>query len=134
MTSKGTNLTNEIRAAISTATNGEVITLRCNAGEFWGGKFVSQFTADGANHIVLRGASRIEGFPEGFPDLLAVIPTTITPEMVGQKIALAGFIEVKAGRDTEKPHQTETLARLRAKGCRAGVARSAEEAVKIVTE
>jgi hypothetical protein len=129
MTSKGTNLTNEIRAAISTATNGRVKTFRCNAGSFWQGEVVAM--QDGL--LVLRNPRQIEGLPEGFPDLLAIIPEIVTPDMVGKTVALAGFVEVKTENDRVSRRQEEFLAMARMAGCRAGIARSPEDAVKIVT-
>jgi hypothetical protein len=81
----------------------------------------------------LKNASRVEGLPKGFSDLLAVIPTIITPDMVGKTVGVAGFVEVKAEGDTVKEHQDQFLAIMRACGCPAGIARSPEDAVNIVT-
>lgn len=129
MATKGTNLMNEIRAAISTATNGRVKTFRTNAGSFWQGEVVAM--QDGL--LVLRNPRQIEGLPEGFPDLLAIIPEIVTPDMVGKTVALAGFVEVKTENDRVSRRQEEFLAVMRACGARAGIARSPEDAVKIVT-
>lgn len=129
MTSKGTNLTNEIRAAISTATNGRVKTFRTNAGSFWQGEVVAM--QDGL--LVLRNPRQIEGLPEGFSDLLAIIPEVVTPAMVGQTIGIAGFVEAKTTNDRISHRQEQFIAVMRAAGCRAGIAWSPENAVKIVT-
>jgi hypothetical protein len=129
MPSKGTNLTNACREAISRETNGRVKTFRTNAGSFWQGEVVAM--QDGL--LVLRNPRQIEGLPEGFPDLLAVIPETVTPEMVGKTVALAGFVEAKTENDRVSRRQEEFLAVMRACGARAGIARTPEEAVKVVT-
>jgi hypothetical protein len=126
--SKGTDLTNEIRTSISMATNGRVVTWRTNAGSFWGGKVISN---DG-HYLLLEHPTKIEGLPEGFPDVIAAIPIMITPEMVGQTIAIAGFIEVKAEGDTVKPKQRDFIALMKAIGARAGVAWSKEDALQII--
>jgi hypothetical protein len=129
MDTKGTYLTKKIRREISSQTNGRVKTFRVNAGKFWQGEVASHT----GEFLVLRNPRMVDGLPEGFPDLLAVIPTVVTPDMVGKTIGLAGFVEVKAEGDRIRRKQEEFLALMRAAGCRAGVARSAEDAVKIVT-
>jgi VRR-NUC domain len=58
------------------------------------------------------------GLPVGFSDLFG--------NRAGD--AKAFYIEVKAGRDTVKPHQEAFLAAMRARGAIAGVARSVQDA------
>lgn len=58
------------------------------------------------------------GLPRGFSDLFG--------NRAGDAIAF--YIEVKAGRDTLKPHQAQFLEAMRLRGAIAGVARSVDDA------
>lgn len=130
--SKGTDLTAIIREHITKTTGGRIMTFRTNAGSFWGGEFNSRHTIKGVPYTVLKNANRVEGLPEGFADLLVIIPTVITPDMVGHTVACAGFVEVKAPGDVVKKHQEEFLALMRSAGARAGIARTSEDATQIL--
>lgn len=71
------------------------------------------------------------GLGVGSPDLVGWRAMTITPEMVGQPVAVFVGIEVKAsGQPTAK--QEAWLAAIRAAGGVAGVARSVDEAREIL--
>ena len=41
--------------------------------------------------------------PEGMPDLIGWTETEITPDMVGQRVAIFTGIEIKTGRQKIKP-------------------------------
>ena len=68
----------------------------------------------------------------GGSDLIGWRSVTVTPDMVGQKIAVFLAIEVKGehGRATEA--QKNFIARVRADGGLAGVARSIDDALGII--
>lgn len=107
-------LQNRIRVALSDYG----IVFRTNAGSFWQGRrqWSTEFKAE-----VLINLSRIDGLPKGFPDLI----------FFGNDGNCA-FIEVKNEKGRVSKEQKEFIARLQAMGHRAGVARSTEDAIKIV--
>ena len=57
---------------------------------------------------------------------------TITPEMVGQQVAIFTSIEVKAATGRIRPEQQQWLNAVQAAGGIAGVARSVGEAMDIL--
>lgn len=68
----------------------------------------------------------------GGSDLIGWTPVLVTPDMVGQTIALFTAVEVKTptGRPTE--HQLNFIAQVLQAGGLAGIARSAADAVAIL--
>lgn len=72
-------------------------------------------------------------FNPGGADLIGWKTITITPEMVGQKIAQFVGIEVKSPTGRIRPEQENFLRVLKAAGGLCGVARSAEQAVEIIS-
>lgn len=108
-------LQNRIRVALSA----RGLVFRTNAGAFWQGRRV---WSRELGQPVLADLQRIEGLPEGFPDLLY---------LDGRGCA---FIEVKAAKGRLREEQKNFLDRVRAMGLRAGVARSVEDAIQIIEE
>jgi hypothetical protein len=72
------------------------------------------------------------GLCEGSADLIGYRTVTITPEMVGQQLAVFCAVEVKAPKGRTTPQQDAFLAHVQAAGGRAGIARSVEDAERIV--
>lgn len=109
-------LMNEIMVALSE--HGSVF--RMNAGDFWQGRRVYSKEFSQPALIELR---RVLGLPKGFSDLL----------FIGKDKNIA-FIEVKTkiGHTTEE--QNNFLLHMREAGYKAGVARSINEALKIIKE
>jgi hypothetical protein len=73
------------------------------------------------------------GLGEGTGDLIGWVTVEVTPDMVGQRLAVFSSIEVKrpiGGRATKE--QENFILVVRAAGGYAGVARSPEEAVAII--
>lgn len=107
---------NQIRAGVPGC-----VLFRTNAGDFWQGKVV--YSKEFKQRVLIN-IRRVEGLPEGFSDLSGV------RIMDGRAV----FIEVKTkiGRPTEK--QQKFLKRMREYGAIAGVCRSAEDALKLITE
>lgn len=64
---------------------------RINAGMGWAGKIV-QSTPDA---LILKNPRPFHGAPEGWSDLVGWETVVITPEMVGQRVAIATAVEVK---------------------------------------
>lgn len=106
-------LQNQIRAALSEY--GKVF--RTNAGEFWQGRRVYSAEFRGA---VIADPRKVEGLPQGFSDLLFLDENG------------AAFIEVKTRTGKISDRQKKFIELMRQDGHRAGVARSVEDAIKII--
>ena len=68
------------------------------------------------------------GLCKGSADLIGWRSITITPDMVGQKIAVFTSVEVKSSSGRVKPEQQQWLDAVQAAGGIAGVARSVADA------
>lgn len=94
------------------------LVFRCNVGEGWTGESVRLPSGDVLIHNPRRFST---GLPKGFPDLMAMSPT-----------GTVGFIEVKTQTGRVRPEQTRCHETFRARGVRCGVARSIDDAIKIM--
>ena len=72
------------------------------------------------------------GLCEGSADLIGYHSVTITPDMVGQTVAVFTAVEVKSTAGRPTPQQSAFLDHVRQAGGRAGIARSIEDAERIV--
>lgn len=72
------------------------------------------------------------GLHPGSSDLIGWHTVTITPAMVGGKVAIFAAIETKAPRGRRERHQQNFIEQVREAGGLAGFARSVDEAVKII--
>jgi len=124
------DLMREMKNQISIQSRGQVPVFRVNVGRAWTGNDIKH-TENGGLYI---SAARPfdSGLPPGFSDIFCVVPVIITPEMVGTTIGTAAFIEVKTATGRVKPEQLNFLQLMENRGCRAGVARSVEQAIEIV--
>ena len=102
---------------------------RSQVGQAWTGNTVKK-TTDGGVYIP-NARPFNTGLPPGYSDISGVVPVVITPEMVGQKIGVAAFIEVKTLTGRIRPEQQHFIDFMRSIGARAGIARSVEQAVNI---
>jgi dihydroxyacid dehydratase/phosphogluconate dehydratase len=68
------------------------------------------------------------GLARGSADLIGYRTITITPEMVGQQVAVFTSIEVKTPTGRIRPEQRAWMETVQAAGGIAGVARSVEDA------
>lgn len=95
------------------------LVFRTNAGSAWGGKYVN------VPHLgnVILNPQKIELLPKGFSDLL----------FVGTDGRVA-FVECKDDKGKLRPEQERFLNLMRSYGHRAGVARSVDDALKIIGE
>ena len=73
------------------------------------------------------------GLARGSADLIGWRSITITPDMVGTTVAIFASIEVKTPTGRLRPEQRAWLDTVQAAGGIAGVARSVEDALRIVT-
>ena len=118
-----------LRKSVLTAVSGLGARLfRVNTGQAWAGKAEIQ----GPN-VFIRNAYPIRmGLCTGGSDLVGWTPVTITPEMVGMRVAVFTAVELKVGRTATTADQDRFLARVRESGGAAGVARSVADAVDLV--
>lgn len=93
------------------------LVFRTNAGSAWGGKYAN---VPGMGNVILN-PQKIELLPKGFSDLL----------FVGTDGRVA-FIECKDDKGTLRPEQEKFLKLMQSYGHRAGIARSVEDALKII--
>jgi hypothetical protein len=72
------------------------------------------------------------GLARGSADLIGWTTRTITPDMVGQRVAVFTSIEVKTPTGRVSPEQRQWLQAVQAAGGIAGVARSVEDAESLL--
>jgi hypothetical protein len=105
-----------------------IFNTRANVGRAWTGD--AQKLPDG--RVLITNPRPFDtGLPAGFPDTFGVTAVTITPDMVGQVVGVAHFIEYKTPTGRVSPIQQRFIQAMRALGARAGIARSADDAVAI---
>jgi hypothetical protein len=68
----------------------------------------------------------------GGSDLIGYRRVRVTPEMVGQDVAVFAAVEVKTPRGRIKPEQQQFVDHIRGAGGIAGIARSVDEAKNIL--
>lgn len=121
------DIQNKIRLAVGKAQAG--VLFRANVGVGWNGEVINQ----SQNRLVLSNPHRLStGLPNGFPDLFGYRKTKITEDMVGKEIAVFAFLEVKTkkGKPTEAQKRMHEF--LKKDGAIGGIARSPEEALKLL--
>ena len=74
------------------------------------------------------------GLARGSADLIGLRTVTVTPDMVGQQLAVFTSIEVKTSTGRLTPEQHNWLHMVRRAGGIAGVARTVSDAVAIVEQ
>ena len=72
------------------------------------------------------------GLCKGSADLIGYRTITITPDMVGQQVAVFASIEAKTPAGRIRPEQQAWMETVQAAGGIAGVARSVEDALRIM--
>jgi len=85
-----------------------------------------------AGDIVIRQGHIVSVGLVGMSDLVGPSPLKITPEHVGQTVAIYTAGEVKYGVDRLRQGQPEFLEMVKKMGGRSGVIRSPEDGVRIV--
>lgn len=118
---------------------GSCLAYRANVGTGWTGTGKAlvidkkMAVAVGPGDVVLRRARRFStGLPRGFSDLFGGVPVKITPEMVGATILQFFAVEVKDDKGRARDEQSSFLKAIKRFGGRSGVARTVEDARKIV--
>jgi hypothetical protein len=101
---------------------------RNNVGAAWQGR-----AEHVGNVVTLYGPRRVEyGLCPGSSDLIGLRSVEITPDMVGQRVAIFCAVEVKTATGRPTPEQTAFIKTVTYLGGRAGIARSEDEAKIIV--
>lgn len=122
------DIQNSIRLAISENKLG--VSFRTNVGRAWTGE---KITKNPDKSITIKNPRPFDtGLPKGFSDLLVIKTLTITPDMVGKQIASANFIEVKNKKGKPTADQENFIERMQELGAKAGIARSPDDALKIL--
>lgn len=118
-------LTNRIREAVSK--KGARL-FPMTVGVFLTGRIISKLPNGDS---IVRGARTVNVGTKGMGDLVGWSPVTITPDMVGKTVAIYSVVEVKAGTDRIRPEQQAFIEAVVKSGGRAGIARSADDAIRI---
>lgn len=82
--------------------------------------------------VIQSGRPLHAGLCEGSSDLVGWTEKTITPEMVGKKVAVFTAIEVKTDSGRASAAQLNFVSRVRQAGGIAGIARNPEEARNLI--
>lgn len=121
------NVTRLIMLEVSKFTGTTIF--RNNTGMGWTGNH--NRTTDGS--ILIRDARPLHaGLTKGSSDLIGWTTREITPDMVGQKVAIFTAIEVKSERGRATAEQLNFVEQVRKSGGIAGIARSPQEARNLI--
>jgi hypothetical protein len=115
---------------------------RANVGKGWVGVKAGSRIEEGRTYLTLVDPRPLDtGLPEGFPDLFGFIQTVQIVHGSFNGVPTSGvyecppipvFIEVKSPTGVIRPKQKQFIEAARVAGCRAGIARSVEDALRIV--
>jgi hypothetical protein len=102
---------------------------RCNNGMAW----VGDWKKLGPGRVLIENARPLHaGLVKGSSDLIGWTTKVITPDMVGQRIAIFTAIEAKDGSGRADTDQAKFIRNVQAAGGIAGVARSEDDARALV--
>lgn len=73
------------------------------------------------------------GLATGSSDLIGFVPVTVTPDMVGQTLAVFVSVETKGKRGRSTKEQDQWLAMVARHGGRAGIARTDDDLDRIIS-
>lgn len=117
---------NEIRNDLA----GKGLFFRVNVGQAWTGDVKRLPNGD----ILIKNPRPFStGLPPGFSDIFGLKPETITPEMVGQQVGIFTALEIKSEKGRVTPRQSAFLKAVRNQGGRSGVARTIEDARRVIS-
>jgi hypothetical protein len=131
------NKEHALQNAIRNALAGRALIFRANVGKAYTSNDVMKVPRQmpvvmGPKDILLRNYRPFEtGLPPGFSDLFGLVAVEITPDMVGQKVAIFTGLEVKDGGRVSQL-QRNFINAVNDNGGRAGVVRSVEDAERLV--
>lgn len=134
MTNTEQTIQNQILVALS---RDDARLFRCNTGQAWTGR-VQRISQPGhvlvqPGDVVLRNARPFHaGLTVGGSDLIGWRTVVVTPGMMGQRVALFSAVEVKSAKGSVTSEQARFIAAVRDAGGLAGVARSVDEARRVL--
>lgn len=96
---------------------------RCNAGQAWQGRTLHR----DARSITLESPRVFHGMPEGTSDLIGWHSVTITPDMVGARVAVFVAVETKSATGRATDRQRHFVEVVRAAGGVGVIARTEAE-------
>lgn len=128
----------DILRSIMRLSTGAVRLFRNNIGVFWTGRIErigkGGMTAVAPGDVVIRSARPVScGLQEGSGDLIGWRSVVVTPDMVGQRLAVFVSIEVKSERGRVRESQENWASVVDGFGGIAIVARSVESVEKVLT-
>jgi hypothetical protein len=101
---------------------------RINSGQGWTGRVLSHTP----ERLVLEHPRPFHAAPKGFSDLIGWRTVTVTPDMIGKRIAVFCAVEVKTGSVRLTDEQRALLDAVRAAGGVGACVRSVDEAREAV--
>lgn len=112
---------------------------RNNTGTGWAGKSIAlrageRYVARGGERVVFDARPLKAGLCEGSADLIGFESVTITPEMVGSRIAVFAAWESKDGKGRASKSQSKFLDHVRNAGGIGAVVRSEGEALATIKD
>lgn len=112
-----------MRRCLKRATDLGARLFRVNVGRAW----VGDAERAGPDTVILRNARPFKAGVPGMSDLIGWVPVAITPEMVGQTVAVYTAVETKAPRGRATDEQKAFIQVVSAAGGRAGIARTDDD-------
>jgi hypothetical protein len=112
---------------------------RGNVGTGWTGNKITRFKCNstvivGAGDVLIREARPLSsGLPKGFPDLFGWTQVKITQDDVGKTLAVFIGAEIKTATGKPSDEQLAVIKAINNSGGIAGVVRSSDEFVKLVS-
>lgn len=116
-----------IRVAVSRA---GATMFRNNTGQAWTGNQVERLP--GGKVVIYEARPITFGLCKGSSDLIGWTTVEITPDMVGQKIAVFTAVEVKGPKGRATDDQANFLNVILRAGGKAGIAKSESDATEII--
>lgn len=108
---------------------------RNNTGTGWVGERVAQYREKGETFLVLKDPRPLKtGLCLGSSDLIGFTTVTISPEMIGRKIAIFTALEVKTKTGRATKEQRDFVNLINTFGGLAGIPRNEQDAVGIVQQ
>jgi hypothetical protein len=106
---------------------------RNNTGQAWQGETGRQWQEGGHRYMIIKDPRPLHaGLCVGSSDLIGWSIVKVTPEMVGQNIAVFTAIEIKAEKGRASKEQLNFLQVVQQSGGVAGIAKTEQDALNIV--
>lgn len=125
------NIMRRIMLAVGAFKNVRIF--RNNTGTGWVGERVAQYKEKGEAYLVLKNPRPLKtGLCLGSSDLIGFVTVTISPEMIGRKVAIFTALEVKTKTGRATTEQRDFISMVQAFGGLAGIPRNEQDAIGLV--